>query len=123
MAKSSPTLLALTFGLALLTAQSAATAGALYFEKAVVKTSSEKTCLRFASDVARNRKFKNVHKSPSEVAGEFDGSYVAITCVGRAGKGAVAVVMSTSDTFDVARRAGEDAARAIKGIVCIDTPC
>jgi hypothetical protein len=100
-----------------------ANAAALYFEKSVVKTSSEKTCLSFASDVANNQRFRNVHKSASEVAGEKDGAYVAITCVGRPNQQAVAVVMSTSDSFDTAKAVGRGVADRIKGIVCFDSPC
>jgi hypothetical protein len=73
---------------------SPAHAAALYFEKVIVRTSSEGTCLRFAGDVARNQGFSNVHKSSAEVAGEKDGAYVAITCIGRRNEGAVAVVMA-----------------------------
>lgn len=109
-------------GLALALSQEAG-AAALYFEKTLVKTSSEKTCLRFAGDVARNQQFKNVHKGPLEVAGEKEGAYVAITCVGRPNDRAMAVVMSAADSFDVAKRVGHEAANQIKGIVCFDTPC
>jgi len=98
-----------------------ADAAALYFEKSVVKTSSEKTCLSFATDVTRG--FRNTHRSSEEVAGEKDGAYVAITCVGRPGQPAVAVVMSISDSFDVARKIGHEVADRIKGVVCFDTPC
>jgi hypothetical protein len=34
---------------------------ALYFEKVPVKSSSAKTCLRFAADVSRDKRFKNGH--------------------------------------------------------------
>ena len=78
-----------------------ASASALYFEKAVVRTSSEAICLRFASDVAYNQGFRNVHKGSAEAAGEKDGAYVAITCVGRGQQSAIAVVMSISSTFDI----------------------
>jgi hypothetical protein len=98
-------------------------AAALYFEKAVVKTSSEATCLKFAGDVARNQAFKNVHKSNAEVAGEKDGAYVAITCVGRGGQPAIAVVMSTAGDFGVAKQVGHEVAGRIKGIICFDSPC
>ncbi len=98
-------------------------AAALYFEKAPVKAESERTCLSFAADVARNQRFKNVHKSAAEVAGESGGAYVAITCVSRPGQQAVAVVMSTADSFDVARQAGQKAASEVRRIVCFDSPC
>ena len=100
-----------------------AAAAALYFEKAVVKTSSEKTCLSFAADVARVQHFRNTHKSGAEVAGERDGAYVAITCVGRPSQSAVAIVMSVSDGFDIAKRVGHEVADRIKGVICFDTPC
>jgi len=100
-----------------------ARAAALYFEKAIVKTGSEKTCLRFADDVARNQQFKKVHKNAFEVAGEKDGAYVAITCIGRPNQQAIAVVMSTADSFDLAKRVGHEVANRIKGIICFDTPC
>ena len=100
-----------------------ADAAALYFEKAVVKTSSEATCLKFAGDVAHKQAFRNVHKNRAEVAGEKDGAYVAITCVGRGGQPAVAVVMSTAGDFAVAKQVGHMVADRIKGIICFDTPC
>ena len=101
-----------------------ANAAALYFEKTVVKTGSESTCLRFAQDVARNQGFLNTHRNAAEVAGEKDGAYVSVTCVGRGGdQQAIAVVMSTSDSFDVARRVAQQVAAQIRGIVCFDTPC
>jgi hypothetical protein len=34
---------------------------ALYFEKVPVKSSSAKTCLRFAADVSRDKRFTNGH--------------------------------------------------------------
>ncbi|HUL67585.1 MAG TPA: hypothetical protein VLW55_23530 [Burkholderiaceae bacterium] len=102
---------------------SQAHAAALYFEKSVVKTSSEKTCLSFASDVANSQRFRNAHRSASEVAGEKDGAYVAITCVGRPNQQAVAVVMSTSESFETAKAVGRAIADRIKGIACFDTPC
>ena len=64
---------------------------ALYFEKVPVKTSSERTCMRFAGDVSRDRRFTNGHASGSEVAGELNGAYVAITCVGRGNQPALPV--------------------------------
>ena len=97
-----------------------ANAAALFFEKAAVRTSSEATCLSFASDVARNQNFKNVHKNPNEVAGEKDGAYVAITCVGRGQQPAIAVVMSVSDSFDTAKKVGHSVADRMKGITRID---
>ena len=97
-------------------------AAALYFEKALVKTNSEATCMKFAGDVARNEIFKNVHKSNMEVAGEKDGAYVAITCVGRGGQQpVVAVVMSVSGDFALAKQVGHEVAGRIKGIACFDT--
>ena len=100
-----------------------AAAAALYFEKAVVRTSSERTCMRFAGDVARNQHFTNGHASGAEVAGEVGGAYVAITCVGRGAQPALAVVMSVAPDFAVARRVGQQVANAIKAITCIDQPC
>jgi hypothetical protein len=100
-----------------------ANAAALFFEKVAVKTSSEATCLRFAGDVARNQDFKNVHKGPAEVAGEKGGAYVAITCVGRGQQPAIAVVMSMSDSFDIAKQVGHFVADRMTRITCIDEPC
>lgn len=97
-----------------------ANAAALFFEKAAVRTSSEATCLSFAGDVARNQNFKNVHKGPHEVAGEKDGAYVAITCVGRGQQPAIAIVMSVSDSFDTAKKVGHSVADRMKGITRID---
>lgn len=115
-----------TFGVALVSSlifPSSVDAAALYFEKADVNTSSEATCLRFASDVARNQGFRNVHKGPAEVAGEKGGAYVAITCVGRGQQPATAIVMSVTDSFDVAKQVGHFVARRMKLIGCFDTPC
>jgi hypothetical protein len=102
---------------------STANAAALFFEKVAVKTNSERTCLRFASDVARNQGFRNVHQGPAEVAGEKDGAYVAITCVGRGQQPGIAVVMSVADSFDVAKQVGHFVADRMKLIGCIDSPC
>jgi len=112
-------------GLALVGATFAFSAGAaaLYFEKTAVKTGSEATCLRFASDTAKIEKFTNVHKGNSEVAGQVNGAYVAITCIGRGSQPAIAVVMSVANDFAVAKQVGQAAASRIKGIVCFDTPC
>lgn len=100
-----------------------ASAASLFFQKVAVKTSSEKTCLSFARDVAHNLGFANVHSNPFEVAGQKGGAYVSITCVGRGQLPAIAVVMSVSDSFDVAKQVGQSAAEKIQGIVCFDTPC
>ena len=99
-------------------------AAALYFYKTAVKTTSEKTCYRFASDVARSLGFSNVRSNSLEVAGVKDGAYVSITCVGRGdGLPAIAVVMSAADTFEAAKSAGTLAGEKIKGIICFDSPC
>ena len=100
-----------------------AKADALYFEKAAVKTSSEATCLRFASDVARNLGFQNGHSSPSEVAGVKNGVYVSITCVGRGQQSAIAVVMAVASNFALAQQTGHLVADKIRGMVCFDSPC
>ena len=104
-------------------APNASAAAALYFEKAVVKTKSEATCMRFARDVARNQHFTNGHASGAEVAGEVGGAYVAITSVGRGTQPALAVVMSVAPDFAVARRVGQQVANGMKAITCIDQPC
>ena len=95
-------------------------AAALFFEKVVVRTSSEATCLRFAGDVARNQGFTSVHMGPAEVAGEKEGAYVAITCVGRGQQPAIAVVMSVSASFDTAKQVGHFIADRMTRIVIID---
>jgi hypothetical protein len=96
---------------------------ALYFEKVVVSTSSERTCMRFAGDVSRNQRFTNGHASGAEVAGEFGGAYIAITCVARGNQPALAVVMSVAPDFGVARQAGQQVAARLKGMKCFDQPC
>ena len=107
--------------LTLVVSQSAS-AAYLFFEKVAVKTSSEKTCLSFASSSLRD--FKNVHRSSSEVAGSKDGAYVSVTCVGRGQQPAIAVVMSVADaSFDTAKNVGQSVATQIAKIQCIDTPC
>ena len=93
---------------------------ALYFEKVPVKTSSERTCMRFAGDVSRDRRFTNGHASGSEVAGELNGAYVAITCVGRGNQPALAVVMTVAPDFNVARQVGQLVASRMRLQTCID---
>src|SRR4051812_1528013 len=95
---------------------SRAEANALYFAKVVVRTSSEQTCLRFAEDTVRGEGFRNVHKNALEVAGEKDGAYVSITCVGRRDWPAMAIVMSVADNFAIAKRVADQSAERIKGI-------
>ena len=97
-----------------------ARAAALYFERATVRTASEATCMRFAADTARGLQFRNVHSNQVEVAGERGGAYVSMTCVGRGQAPALAVVMSVSDRFDVAKQVGAEVAAKIKSIACID---
>ncbi|MEN6620969.1 MAG: hypothetical protein ABFD50_05435 [Smithella sp.] len=99
-----------------------ANASALFFEKTAVRTNSETTCLSFASDVARNQNFKNVHKSHNEVAGEKDGAYVAITCVGRGQQPTIAIVMSVSDSFDTAKKVDHSVADRMKALMT-DSVC
>ena len=95
-------------------------AAALFFERVAVRTASEATCMRFAADTARGLQFRNVHSNQVEVAGERGGAYVSMTCVGRGQAPALAVVMSVSDRFDVAKQVGAEVAAKIKGITCID---
>ena len=97
-----------------------ASAAALYFRKVFVKTSFETTCFSFASDAARLENMRNVHKNALEVAGDKDGAYLSITCVGRSDQPAVAVVMSVSDTFPVAKQAADAVADRITGITRFD---
>ena len=106
-----------------LSVASSASADALYFEKTAVKTASEATCLRFAGDVARNQGFRNTHKNALEVAGEKDGAYVSITCVGRGQQPAIAIVMAVAPKFDQAKQVGNFVAGRMKLITCIDSPC
>jgi hypothetical protein len=95
-------------------------AAALYFEKTQVKTSSEQSCMRFADDATRNQGFRNVHKNGLEVAGEKNGAYVSVTCVGRGNQPAVAVVMSVSDSFDTAKQVGHAVADYVRGVTCFE---
>lgn len=117
------------FGTALATAfctlglTSIAHANALYFQKVAVKTSSERTCLRFARDVARAERFQNVHQSSVEVAGIKNGAYVAITCVGRGNAASIAVVMVATPNFEAAKQIGQVIADRLRGIICFDSPC
>jgi hypothetical protein len=95
-------------------------AAALYVEKAIVKTSSEKSCLSFAGDVARKLGLQNLHANNLEVAGEKSGAYVSTTCIARGGQPAMAVVSSVSDSFDAAQQLGHAFATNIKGITCFE---
>lgn len=118
---SAATIASMAFGIL---PSSPANSAALFFYKTTVRTSSEKTCYGFARDTARSLQFANVRSNNLEVAGEKDGAYISITCIGRGnGMQAVAVVMSVADNFDVAKRAGTLAGEKIKGIVCFDLPC
>jgi hypothetical protein len=98
-------------------------ADALYFEKTAVKSSSKPTCLRFAGDVARNQACRSTHSSAMEVAGEKDGVYVAITCVGRGQQPAIAIVMAMAPSFERAKQVGNFVAGRMRAITCIDSPC
>jgi hypothetical protein len=102
---------------------STAVADALYFERVLVNSSSEATCYRFASDVARNLSLRNVKKNRLEVAGEKNGTYISVTCIGRGQAKAMAVVMVVSATFDIAKQVGTEVAKHLTGIVCFDSPC
>ena len=93
-------------------------AAALFFERVAVRTASEATCMRFAADTARNLQFRNVYSNQVEVAGKRGSAYVSMTCIGRGQ--ALAVVMSVSDRFDVAKQVGAEVTAKIKGITCID---
>ncbi|HEY9132677.1 MAG TPA: hypothetical protein VIM98_13040 [Dyella sp.] len=100
-----------------------AQASALYFEKVQVKTSSEKTCLNFAADVARNLGLSKVHRNLLEVAGEKQGVYISTTCVSRGAQPAMAVVMASGNDLAATKQLAQMAAARIKGIVCFDLPC
>lgn len=100
-----------------------ANADALYFEKGPVKTSSERTCLRFAGDVAHNQSFENTHSNAVDVAGGKDGVYVSITCVGRGQEPAMVIVMAVEPIFDKAKRVGSFVAGRVKAVTCIDSSC
>lgn len=110
----------LVAGLTIIGSASAANATALYFERVLVRTSSEATCYRFANDAARILQFQNIRSNRLEVAGEKNGAYVSITCIGRGQSSAMAVVMVASPTFDVAQQVGSEAANKLKGITNID---
>jgi hypothetical protein len=99
---------------------STANATALYFERVLVRTSSEATCFRFADNVAYILQFQNVRSNQLEVAGERNGAYIAITCIGRGQSNAMAIVMAVSPTFDVAQQVGIETANILKGIVNFD---
>jgi len=97
-----------------------ANGASLYFNKVSVHTQSEATCFKFASDTARAENLRNVHQNRLEVAGEKDNAYVSITCVGRNGEPAMAVVMSVSDDLAAAKAAADAVANRIKGIICFE---
>jgi hypothetical protein len=99
---------------------STANAAALYFERVLVRTNSEATCFRFAGDVAHILQFQNVRSNRLEVAGERNGAYVSITCIGRGQSNAMAVVMAVSPTFDVAKQVGTETANKLKRITNFD---
>jgi Trk K+ transport system NAD-binding subunit len=99
---------------------SAANAAALYFERVLVQTNSEATCFRFAGHAAYILQFQNIRSNRLEVAGEKNGAYVSITCIGRGQSNAMAVVMAVSPTFDVAKQVGSEAANKLKRITNFD---
>jgi hypothetical protein len=102
---------------------STADANSLYFQRVPVRTSSEATCYRFASDVARALQFRNVRSNSLEVAGEKNGVYLSTTCIGRGQNTAMAVVMATSPAFEPAKQIATEFANRLKGIICFDLPC
>jgi hypothetical protein len=106
-----------------LTVASYVHAASLYFEKFFVKTSSEATCYRFAADAARLQGLQNIHSNRLEVAGERGGAYLSITCVGRGNQSAAAIVMSSADSFAVAKQQAGQLAARIRNMTCIDSPC
>ncbi|KZC23400.1 hypothetical protein RHOFW104T7_13855 [Rhodanobacter thiooxydans] len=97
-----------------------AKASSLYFEKVAVKTTSERTCLSFARQVIHPGGYTGIHTSQSEAAGNTQGVYVSITCVGRGSLPAIAVVMAMSDDFAAAKQVGHTAATHMAGVQLID---
>lgn len=101
---------------------STALAAALEWSKIEVKTSSEKVCMRFASDVAREKGLQNIRTIPIEVAGTKSNVYVSMTCVGRDGHTpAIAMVIAVSDDAGAAVSVRDELATALKGITCFDS--
>ena len=96
-------------------------AASLYWSKFPVKTQSEKTCMRFAGDVARQHGLQNIRTIPIEVAGAKGKAYVSMTCVGRGGgQSAIGMVMVMSDEAGTATALRDELATAFKGIICFD---
>ena len=85
-----------------------------------VKTSSERVCMRFAADVARQKNLQNIRIIPIEVAGVRGSVYVSITCIGRSNQPAVAMVITASDDNNAATSTRNDIAAALKGMTCFD---
>lgn len=65
---------------------------------------------------ARSNGLSNVHVTPDEVSGiSIDGKvYVAITCVGRAGERAVAIIAGVGDDPSSVTRVVEETAEQVR---------
>jgi len=92
-----------------------------YWSKFPVKTQSEKTCMQFAADVARQHGLQNIRRIPIEVAGTKGNAYVAMTCVARgSGQSALGMVMVIDESAGAATAVRDELATAFQRIGCID---
>ena len=113
---------AVVAGALLAASSTAGQAAALEWSKIEVKTPSERVCMRFASDVAREKGLQNVRTIPIEVAGTKNNVYVSMTCVGRdAHTPAIAMVIAVSDDAGAAVSVRDELATGLKGITCFDS--
>jgi hypothetical protein len=92
----------------------------LYWSKVQVSSAEESHCYSFARTAARDA-LSNVRFSPGqEVAGSQGRSYAAITCVGRGGNRAIAVIMVIGEDQGAASRLRDDLAARIQRVRRID---
>jgi uncharacterized RmlC-like cupin family protein len=76
--------------------------------------------MSLAYGVAGRQGLQNIRRTALEVAGTKGNTYVSITCVGRGGQSAIAIVMVTSDAPASAQAIHDQIASALSKTVAID---
>lgn len=95
-----------------------------YWSKVSVKSSSWQTCMRFASDTARNSNLANVKRDNLGVSGTRNGISVTLTCIGTGGNSpAMAVVIVVGDNDQPTHQLQNELVAFITKVGCIDSPC
>ena len=105
----------------LLAAPPIARAWAFYWSKVEVKTTSWKTCMSFANDVAHSQHLAQIKQTNLDVTGNRNGANATITCIGTgANSKAIAVVMVVGDADGPVRQLRDDLVSSITKIVRFD---